>query len=131
VSWFITGEQKTVSNFGWKQPAPRVTFNPMTLQGCGAWEVLFRYTMTDTRDSLFDIYSHEGSTYSILTGADHVDEFTIGLNWTWNPLVRWQLNYVYLDGNNDGIQSGDSSYPAGTKRDDTDSMLGLRMIFKF
>ena len=131
VSWFLTGEQKSVSNFGWKTPSPKTNFNPQTFTGPGAWELLFRYTMTDTSNSLFNTYSYGGSGYSILVGADEVNEYTLGLNWTWNPLVRWQLNYVYLDGNNGGIQSGSSTNPAGTKRDDTDSMFGMRMIFKF
>ncbi len=131
VSYFLTGEQKTVSNFGWKQPNPKVDFNPVTLKGTGAWEILFRYTMTDTSDDLFDAYAYGGDEYSILVGADYVNEFTVGLNWTWNPMLRWQLNYVYLDGNQNGIRSGDSADPAGTKWEETDSMLGLRMIFKF
>ncbi|MDY6861551.1 MAG: hypothetical protein SV062_01010 [Thermodesulfobacteriota bacterium] len=73
----------------------------------------------------------DGTPYTILKGADYVNEYTLGISWTWNPMVRWQLNYVYLDGKGTGIQSGDKANPAGTKRSKIDSMVGLRMIFKF
>jgi len=122
VSYFLTGEKKQVSNFGWRQPKPKTNFDPVHLKGTGAWEVLARYTHTDTDDSLFDT--------GILTGADEVDEYTIGVCWTWNPMVRWQLNYVHLDGNRDGIQTG-SSDSGGTGYVENEDMVGLRMIFKF
>ncbi len=120
VSYFLTGEKKTVSNFGWKQPKPKVNFDPINFKGTGAWEVLARYTSTKTSESLFD--------HNILTGASRVDEYTVGLCWTWNPMVRWQLNYVHLNGN--GIRTG-SSDSGGYKYVDNENMVGLRMIFKF
>jgi phosphate-selective porin OprO/OprP len=120
VSYFLTGEQKKVSNFGWKQPNPKINFDPINFKGTGAWEVLARYTSTKTRDSLFD--------HNILTGASRVDEYTAGLAWTWNPMVRWQLNYVHLNGN--GIRTG-SSDSGGYEYVDNEDMVGLRMIFKF
>ncbi|MDY6989966.1 MAG: porin [Thermodesulfobacteriota bacterium] len=129
ASYFFTGEKKRVSNFGWKQPSPKTNFDPLRLKGIGAWEVLARYTLTKTSDSLFDTYRYADQDYRILKGADRVDEYTLGLAWTWNPLVRWQLNYVHLNGS--GIQSGSSSNPAGTSRIDNEDMVGLRMIFKF
>jgi len=131
VSYFLTGEQKQVSNEGWKQPEPKTAFDPVRLQGTGAWEVLFRYTLTDTSRSLFDIYSYGGDAFTILSGAPYVNEFTVGLSWTWNSMVRWQFNYVYLDGHGLGVQSGDKGNPAGTQRSKVDSMFGTRMIFKF
>lgn len=131
VSYFLTGEQKQVSNFGWRQPDPKRPFDPVRLQGIGAWEVLFRYTLTDTTKSLFDTYRFGGDEFSILSGAPYVNEFTVGLSWTWNAMVRWQFNYVYLDGHGPGIQSGDRGNPAGTGRSKVDSMFGTRMIFKF
>ncbi|MFH1672392.1 MAG: porin [Pseudomonadota bacterium] len=121
VSYFLTGEQKQVSNFGWKQPKPKKNFDPVNLKGPGAWEVLARYTSTKTSESLFD--------QGILAGASRVDEYSAGISWTWNPMVRWQLNYVHLDGN--GIQTGDSGNLAGYKYVDNEDMVGLRMIFKF
>jgi len=129
VSYFLTGEQKEVSNFGWHQPKPRSNFDFVHLTGTGAWEILARYTKTKTSDSLFNRHSYGGKDYTILKGADRVDEFTLGLSWTWNPMVRWQLNYVHLHG--DGIRTGDSNNPAGKNRVDSEDMAGLRMIFKF
>jgi hypothetical protein len=43
-------------------------------------------------------------------------------------MVRWQLNYVHLDGNGIRTGSGDSG---GYKYVDNEDMVGLRMIFKF
>jgi phosphate-selective porin len=119
VSYFLTGEQKRVSNFGWKAPGPRTNFDFVHLKGTGAWEVLARYTYTETDDRLFDS--------GILFGASEVNEYTLGLCWTWNPMVRWQMNYVHLHGNRDGIRTGDKDKIWVSDED----MLGLRMIFKF
>ncbi len=129
VSYFLTGEQKGVSNFGWKQPKPKTKFDPVHLKGTGAWEVLARYTSTKTSESLFDTNIYLGNDYKILEGASRVDEYTLGLSWTWNPMVRWQLNYVHLDGH--GIESGSANEMEGENRIDNEDMVGLRMIFKF
>ena len=131
VSYFLTGEKKEVSNFGWKQPKPNTNFDPVRLKGTGAWEVLVRYTYTETDECLFDVYSYGGNDYRILEGANKVDEYTLGVSWAWNPMVRWQVNYVHLNGNGDGIQSGSSGTHAGTNRIKNEDMFGLRMIFKF
>ena len=95
----------------------------------GAWEVLARYTNTRTSESLFDTYAYSGDDYRILEGAPRVNEVTLGMAWTWNPMVRWQLNYVHLNGN--GIRTGNSGSSQGTDRVDNEDMVGLRMIFKF
>jgi phosphate-selective porin len=129
VSYFLTGEQKEVSNAGWKQPKPNKDFSPLRLEGTGAWEVLARYTHTETSECLFDTVLYAGEEYRILEGADKVDEYTLGVSWTWNPLVRWQLNYVHLNGS--GMESGSSSSLAGKGLIDNEDMVGLRMIFKF
>jgi phosphate-selective porin len=123
VSYFVTGEQKRVSNFGWKAPKPKENFDPVHLKGTGAWEILARYTKTVTDENLFDS--------GILKGADTVDEYSVGLSWTWNPMVRWQLNYVHLHGNRDGIRTGTSDNVGQTGYVDDEDMVGLRMIFKF
>ncbi len=122
IGLFLTGERKQVSNFGWRQPSPRSDFDPAAGTGRGAWEILVRYTRTETSRSLF--------TAGILTGASEVDEYTVGLNWTWNPLVRWQLDYVHVQGNGKGIQTG-SADSGGTKRLPDDDLYGLRVILKF
>lgn len=129
VSWFLTGETKTVSNFGWKMPSPKADFDPHRRNGPGAWEVLLRYTKTDTAENLFRTAVYGDETYRILEGAASVDEYTAGVSWTWNAMLRWQLNYVHLDG--DGLLTGDSRFPEGTRRVDKEDMVGLRLIFKF
>ena len=123
VSYFLTGESKQVSNFGWKQPKPATYFDPVNMQGCGAWEILARYTHTETDEDLFDA--------GILKGSTKVDEVTLGLCWTWNPMVRWQLNYSHLKGNRDGIRTGSSDSEDGTGYVENEDAVGLRMIFKF
>jgi phosphate-selective porin len=129
VSFFVTGETKTLDHFGWRQPNPRRSFNPLQSEGPGAWELLFRFTATDTDESLFDPVLYEGRAYRILEGADQMEEVTLGLNWTWNPMVRWQFNYIHLRG--EGILSGDPSSAKGAGRVEHENMLGVRMIFKF
>lgn len=123
ISYFLTGESKKVSNFGWKQPKPKCNFDPVTLKGTGAWEILARYTSTKTDKSLFE--------ESILKGADDVNEYTVALCWTWNPMVRWQLNYVHIHGNRDGIRTGSDDNVDGKGYVKNEDMAGLRMIFKF
>ena len=129
VGWMLTGERKRVGNFGWKQPKPRVDFDPRSRSGPGAWEVLLRYTRTKTSAGLFESADHLGESFRILQGAPEVDEFTAGVNWTWNPMIRWQFNYVRLNGC--GLRTGDSGAAEGYRRVERDEMFGLRMILKF
>jgi len=131
VAFFLTGESKKVSNDGWRQPNPKKNFDPIHLKGWGAWEVLFRYTLTKTDDDLFQTVSFEDKTYRILAGADDVYEYTFGVSWTWNPLLRWQFNYVHLDGNGGGILTGDKNNKEGEKRVNDEDQYAMRMIFKF
>lgn len=129
ASFFLTGETKRVGNFAWRQPKPKEDFDPVHFKGPGSWELLFRYTRTDTSDDLFRTVAYAGDTYRILAGADEVDEYTVGVNWTWNSMIRWQLNYVRLSG--DGIRSGDRANAKGTGRLESENLFGFRLIFKF
>lgn len=131
VSYFLTGESKTVSNFGWRQPNPKVDFNPVKMQGRGAWEVLARYTHTDVSEKLFDRTIIGANTFRILDGAPWTDEYTAGVNWTWNPLVRWQLNYTHITAGGSGLFSGDKATLAGEGQSQNEDMVAMRMIFKF
>ncbi len=131
ISYFLTGESKTVSNFGWRQPNPKVDFNPLKLKGTGAWEVLARYTHTDVSESLFKGITYGSDSYRILEGAPRTDEYTAGVNWTWNPLVRWQLNYTHITAGGSGLFSGDKANLAGEGQSQNEDMVGMRMIFKF
>jgi phosphate-selective porin OprO/OprP len=139
VSYFLTGEGKSVSNWGWKQPNPKVNFNPMRFRGIGAWEVLARYTHTEVSQGLFERTYVGGNAFRIMDGAPWTEELTFGLCWTWNPLVRWQLNYTHIEapegfgdsGEPRGIFSGDSNNLEGEAQTANEDMVGLRMIFKF
>jgi len=133
MSYFLTGESKTVSNFGWKQPNPKRNFNPSKLTGPGAWELLIRYTRTETDKNLFETTTYAGDEHRILMGSYLINEYSAGLSWTWNPLIRWQLNYVYLEGDDKygGIRTGHEENEDGYEYVDTEQMVGLRMIFRF
>ena len=135
-SWaglFFTGEQKKVGNFGWKRPKPAKNFDPVNFTGPGSWEIIARYTHTETDENLFKMADYRGENYRILKGAHVVDEFTVGLNWGWNAMVQWQLNYIYLfsDDKYGGICTGNEDNPDGLKYVKSDDMIGLRMIFRF
>lgn len=139
VSWsswlsvFLTGESKGVSNFGWRQPSPNKDYDPVTMQGPGSWEVLARYTRTETSEELFEPVTYGVDRYVILSGAQVVEEYTVGISWGWNAMVRWQLNWTRLDCNDDfgDIRTGDSANLDGVEYVETEDMIGLRMIFKF
>lgn len=133
VSYFLTGEGKEVSNFGWKQPNPKVNFDPVNFTGTGAWEILARYTHSEVSDGLLSETDFGGSTYRIMSGAPWTEEITLGLCWTWNPMVRWQLNYTHIEAptGERGIFAGDRNNLEGEDQTSNEDMAGLRMIFKF
>ena len=51
----------------------------------GAWQVGVRYNHLDLND--------KGINGGIL------DNWTAGLNWFWNPNMKWQFNYMETDRN--------------------------------
>ncbi len=125
TSYFLTGEKKEVSNWGWRDPKPKKNFDPF--KGTwGAWEILGRYTHTETDKTFFDL--------GILEGASRADEYTLGINWTLNPMVKMQLNHVYINSN--GLCSGASSDNPDVKdkcienQDINENAVLLRLIFK-
>jgi phosphate-selective porin len=115
ASLFLTGEKKTLDNFGWRQPTPKSQLAPGSA-GTGAWELLGRFSATIANEALFDkdtktsgykasalglsgtAASGEGGsvTPAVLEGAQRLYEVTGGVNWTLNYHARWQLNYTYL-----------------------------------
>jgi phosphate-selective porin len=136
VSYFLTGEQKYLDNFGWRQPLPRrpVFLSP---RGIGAFELLARFSATFTSSDLFNSQKVAGYrsgdftdpnaklagaaagdgasvTAAALEGASKLYEITGGVNWTMNYHLRVQLNYVYLwapdyaEGKNGIISAGNS-----------------------
>jgi phosphate-selective porin OprO/OprP len=90
VSYFLTGEHRpydpSVAAFGRVKPYENFWL-VRTADGCclgrGAWEVAARYSNVDLANSG-------------VNGGD-LDEVTLGLNWYWNPNVRFMFNYVWAD----------------------------------
>jgi phosphate-selective porin len=116
---------------GWRTARPEEFWGE---GGKGAWELLARYTLTRSDQALFESAtvpgfssgspdlppSYAGAvpgegnavTAAVLDGAHQVHEASVGLNWTLNPMVRLQLNDVFLwapsadrngDGSNDNL----------------------------
>jgi phosphate-selective porin len=157
ASWFITGEEKYFDNFGWRQPSPKNPWGP-GLPGKGAWELLARFSTTQTDAQLFDTtkvhgYSDadfgstppptpgEGSsvTASVLQGATTVHEASLGLNWTMNYNFRILCTYTYLwapdfvAGKNGIVSAGNSDLADLTLKNklvEMEHMIALRFIFR-
>ena len=53
------------------------------MTGMGAWQLGFRYNHLDLND--------QGLNGGVL------DNYTAGLNWFWNPNMKWQFNYIATD----------------------------------
>ena len=45
-------------------------------------------------------------------------------------MVRWQLNYVHIHGDRDGIRTGNDDNVDGKAYVKNEDMVGLRMILK-
>lgn len=87
--YFLTGEfreyDRKGGDFGRKPVSPNENFLWREKDGCryfglGAWQLGARYAKLDLDDAGLD-----GGT---------VQDVTIGVNWFWNPNVKWQFNYV-------------------------------------
>ncbi len=127
ASYYLTGEAKRLEDGGWRTARPEDFFGE---GGRGAWEILARYSRTWSDEALFESVRVSGfskgsqdlpATYSgsapgegnaltaaVLDGAHEVHEFSVGVNWTLNPMVRFQLNDVFLwapsaDRDGDGV----------------------------
>jgi phosphate-selective porin len=163
ASVYLTGEHKRLTDGGWKTAKVR---KPVGEGGAGAWELLLRYSWTRTDAHLFDKVPVAGYTpaspalpigyagatpgalnqvsVSVLDGAHEVHEFTLGLVWTVNNMLRIQLNDVFLwappsDRNGDGVN--DNLLVSGAKSNQADlfrkyrkmsweNTVMLRVIFK-
>ncbi|MBL7040560.1 MAG: hypothetical protein ISR77_18135 [Pirellulaceae bacterium] len=85
-SWFLTGENRAYSRtsgcFTRVKPHTNFWFVRGAGLGCGAVELATRWSHLD------------------LSGTGHADggvqnDLTVGLNWHWNPYVRWTFNYIH------------------------------------
>jgi len=163
ASYYLTGEGKRLEDAGWRTARPGTTWGE---NGPGAWEILGRYSRTWSDRNLFDAVRVEGFapgapdlppgytgatpgagnsvTAPVLDGAHEVSEVTLGLNWTVNPMVRIQLNDVFLwappsdrtgDGQNDnlivsGALTAQSNPDLKYRRTKWENAVMLRFIFK-
>lgn len=157
ASYFLTGEEKSLDNFGWRQPSPNNPWGP-GLPGKGAWEILARFSSTETDALLFDTSKVRGFTAAdfptaapptpgagnsvtaaVLDGATKVYEASLGLNWTMNYNFRILCTYTYLwvpefVAGKDGIVSGGNSDMQDVTVKNTlvenEQMFALRFIFR-
>lgn len=90
VLYFLTGEHDHYSkkNGAFERVVPHCNFFKPNkcgggITGMGAWQVGFRYNHLDLND--------KGLNGGIL------DNYTTGLNWFWNPNMKWQFNYSATD----------------------------------
>ena len=88
VGYFLTGDNRGYDKrFGkYDRVRPLENFflvrdeNGHVQHGLGAWEIVYRYGCVNLNDD-----SVRGGTYG---------EHTAGLNWYWNPNIKFQFNYV-------------------------------------
>ncbi len=157
ASWSLTGERKRFTPFGWEQPRPKGPVEGFG-RGLGAWEVLARLSTTETDEELFDTVRVHGYTAAeldpvagvpvgagesvraaVLQGAREVREATVGVNWTLDSRVRFQLNGILLwvpdfeEGVNGIVSGGSSSMADQGERNrlvERELSVVLRCIFR-
>ena len=157
ASWYLTGEEKTYDNFGWRQQSPNNPWGP-GLPGHGAWELLVRYSVTDTDPQLFETVKVRGYTAadfgatppptpgagssvnaSVLQGATRLHEASLGVNWTMNYNFRVLCTYTYLwvpdyvEGRDGIVSAGNSDLGDVTTKNtlvEMEHMIALRFIFR-
>ena len=56
------------------------------LEGWGVWELAAQWSWTDL-DMLCDA--------PVAANYGRINQYTLGVNWYWNPQTRWGLNWIY------------------------------------
>ncbi|MBL8547952.1 MAG: hypothetical protein JNL81_15930 [Hyphomonadaceae bacterium] len=98
ANWFLTGESRVYDprTGVFTRFAPASPFDPGQ-GGWGAWELAARW-------STLDLNSAEnvgaGAALHGVRGGEETN-YTLGLNWYWNPYFRMMLNYVRADADNE------------------------------
>jgi len=93
ASYFLTGESRAYkrSSGSFDRVKPLTNFwivrdlNCDHCIGWGAWEVVARWSYLDLTDGLGG-------------NAGELNNYTLGVNWYWNPNVRMMFNYIRTDG---------------------------------
>jgi phosphate-selective porin OprO/OprP len=93
-SWLITGEARKYNTQTAAFDAPSVA-NPFAWGsgGWGAWELAARYSEAD-----LNYHAGAGGTAQIgdaIRGGEEKN-FTVGVNWYWNPFARLMLDYQHV-----------------------------------
>jgi phosphate-selective porin OprO/OprP len=104
ASYFLTGEHRGYDPFmaRFERVKPLENFWIVNTPdgnciGSGAWEVAFRWSWVDYADAIGT--PADGATpFFAFPAADLSGvqtDFTVGLNWYWNPHARMMLNYIH------------------------------------
>lgn len=96
-NWFLTGESRVYDPRAgvFIRFSPASAFDP-SQGGWGAWELAARWSTLDL-NSAEDV--GVGATLHGVRGGEETN-YTLGLNWYWNPYFRLMLNYVHADAEN-------------------------------
>jgi len=94
VLYFLTGEHqeydKVVGAFGRVVPRRNLRMKRGEgISGCGAWQLGVRFSYLDLNDKAIQ----GGTLY----------DWTVGLNWFWNPNMKVQLNYILTRRDQPGV----------------------------
>jgi phosphate-selective porin OprO/OprP len=99
ANWFITGESRVYdARTGvFTRFSPKVNLDPSS-GTWGAWELAARWSTIDL-NSAENTFS--GATLLGARGGEETN-YTLGLNWYWNPYLRLMLNATHADVDNFG-----------------------------
>jgi phosphate-selective porin OprO/OprP len=87
LAYFLTGEEATFRGF-----TPINTFNAGGA-GWGAFELVARYGEWEIDDAAFA--GGAASFADPATQPGKASQYTLGINWYFNQVFKWQLNYEY------------------------------------
>jgi len=105
ASYFLTGEERNygVAEGAFNRTKIKRVFNPSRGQW-GAFQLCIRYDRLEVSDGFFDHgYVNEGKY------TDRASGVTLGINWYFNDMVRFMLNYNHVDFN-DYVQDADGDW---------------------
>ena len=92
VTYLLTGETRPENGTPKvKHPflGPEATSGTRAL---GAWELAFRYDRIKAKETGIDLLSNPLTPGFVPTFNNHTDQFTFGVNWYLNYLVKYQVN---------------------------------------
>jgi phosphate-selective porin len=116
-SYFLTGENRAYKR-GTTYAFDRVTphTNYWLISGCkgmGAWELTARWSWLDLTEGV------DTNTSDDASGV--MNNYTVGVNWYWNPYARMMFNYIHSD----------ADYNSATNADSEADIWMARMQFDF